>query len=400
MKKACKIITLNLVLVFVITGCNNEDNCVYTNSVQSFEVNENAAAGTVLGALNTQAGNGLPVAHKIVAGNEGNVFDINSATGELTVSGDGVLDYETIRGYRLTIETQLSDCSAPVTHEVSVEIQNQQDLPYVDEYFSVSKSDLTTYSDVEPSDQKMFIYTPNDDKTTSRPLFVYAGGGAFGGSNLDFLEPLATRMAKAGYVVATIGYHSDRYLQEDSDPRVRFIKANLDIKAALRYFGKDAREENRYLVDTTNMFIGGFGTGAFLAIANNFMDDSDLDDESRQLLDEYGGFEGNRGNPGYYSEFKAAAALSGGAYDPLIIDAGEKPIVLIHGDRDREVDCLESFTSMGTKEYGSCSLAERASSLDLDYSLVMVPNGDHDAPKNYLPGFEEVLIKFEKYIVK
>ncbi len=70
-------------------------------------------------------------------------------------------------------------------------------------------------------------------------------------------------MAKAGYVVAGMRYISDP--ERQMNPQIRNQTGVHDLRAAIRFFRKDAANENIFKVHTENIFIGGYGTGAFLA---------------------------------------------------------------------------------------------------------------------------------------
>ncbi len=69
----------------------------------SFEVSEDAAAGTQVGTVSaTDPDVGDTLTYSIVSGNEAGKFAVDGSTGVITVSG--TLDYETVSSYTLTVE--------------------------------------------------------------------------------------------------------------------------------------------------------------------------------------------------------------------------------------------------------------------------------------------------------
>ena len=94
---------------------------------QSFAVDENSVNGTVVGAV---AASDPDVAdtlsYSLVAGNTGNVFSINAATGEITVNDSTQLDFETSPTFNLTVQVQ-DDGTGLLTDTATVTV-NLNDL--------------------------------------------------------------------------------------------------------------------------------------------------------------------------------------------------------------------------------------------------------------------------------
>lgn len=87
---------------------------------QAFSVNECAAAGTAVGTVTaTDADAWQTINYSITAGNTGNIFAINSSTGEITVNG--ALDFETTPSYSLTVQAQ-DNAFAPKNASATVTI--------------------------------------------------------------------------------------------------------------------------------------------------------------------------------------------------------------------------------------------------------------------------------------
>jgi len=270
---------------------------------------------------------------------------------------------------------------------------------YLDKVFTnVLVDELIPYSDVDPTNQVMDVYQPSADNEVTRPILVIAGGGAFYPSDLNFLKPIATRLAQSGYVVAAIRYISD--IDNVMDPTFRNLTGAQDINAAIRYFRKDAAGSNTYKIDVDNIFLGGFGTGAYLALQRAYITSADLDQATIDLINMNGGFEGERGNPGYSTETKAVVSMAGAVYDLNWIDAGELPVIAIQSTTDNEVPYGCGFNSKGTPECGSSEITKRADKVGLTNKLVPISGSNHDAPSSCESCFEEVLKFLYPFITK
>ena len=73
-------------------------------SDQSFSVDENSPVGMVVGAIVASDPNRDVLSYTITGGNTDNAFDLNSTTGEITVSTSSALDFETTPTFQLKIE--------------------------------------------------------------------------------------------------------------------------------------------------------------------------------------------------------------------------------------------------------------------------------------------------------
>ncbi|PPR24311.1 MAG: Serralysin C, partial [Alphaproteobacteria bacterium MarineAlpha10_Bin2] len=106
---------------------------------QGFSIDENTAAGTVVGtvaASDPDAGDALSYA--IASGNEGGTFAIDAGSGEITVQG--ALDFEGLNSYALTVQVTdgglLSDSAA-----VSIDLTDINEAPTVgDQGFAVDEN--------------------------------------------------------------------------------------------------------------------------------------------------------------------------------------------------------------------------------------------------------------------
>jgi hypothetical protein len=91
---------------------NVNDNIPILNDAE-FQVDENAAIGTVVGSISGIDADGDLLRYQIIGGNEAGAFTIHPITGEIVVTNSSLLDYETKTTYSLLV--QASDENVPVT---------------------------------------------------------------------------------------------------------------------------------------------------------------------------------------------------------------------------------------------------------------------------------------------
>ena len=199
---------------------------------------------------------------------------------------------------------------------------------YRDEVFS----SVTVTSDIaygqandedgEPVTLRLDLYQPSGDTEPRRPAFVWIHGGGFtGGDKAASLETtIATRFAKRGYVTVSINYRlrPDHYFVE-GDPELldAVLDAQHDAQAAVRWLRANAAT---YGIDAGRIGIGGYSAGAITALQVTYNS----------------GDPGDSGNPGYASTVSAVVDISGGMATELI-DAGEPPVLIVHGTVDTRV---------------------------------------------------------------
>src|ERR1035437_1260110 len=121
----------------------------------------------------------------------------------------------------------------------------------------------------------MDIYQPTGDVATQRPVIIFAHGGSFiGGTKTDADEvALATRFAKRGYLTASISYRLGMGFPINQTGATKAVwRAVQDMKAAVRFFRKDAATTNTYKADPNYIFVGGYSAGAFMAVHYAYLD--------------------------------------------------------------------------------------------------------------------------------
>ena len=182
---------------------------------------------------------------------------------------------------------------------------------YLDEVFTdVSTQSGVTYgvnatvlyyslfNQAVPEALKLDVYTPDGDTETARPLILYFHTGNFlpfrnpanpaelgfngscGGERSDSAAvEMCTRLAKMGYVVASVDYRLGWNPLAATDVQRRFGIINAayrgiqDARTAIRYFRKTFEDNgNPYGIDPDKIVVWGQGTGGYLSLTMNSLD--------------------------------------------------------------------------------------------------------------------------------
>jgi hypothetical protein len=184
----------------------------------------------------------------------------------------------------------------------------------------------------------MDIYQPTSDVAATRGLIVFAHGGSFiGGSRTDQdVTALSTRFAKMGYVTASIDYRLGMFPFDSVNATKAVIRATQDMKAAVRFFRKDAATTNLYRIDPLFIFAGGSSAGAFMSLHLAYLD-KDAEVPTWVNIASLGGLEGNSGNPGYSWRVNGVINLCGALGDSAWLEPADVPLVSMHGTNDNVV---------------------------------------------------------------
>ncbi|MGI4870405.1 MAG: T9SS type A sorting domain-containing protein [Janthinobacterium lividum] len=205
-------------------------------------------------------------------------------------------------------------------------------------YGSATKYDGTTQQLL------MDVYQPTGDTVKRRPLIIFAHGGGFiGGTKTDgYPVAFCTRLAKLGYVTASIEYRLGFTLtglaMPADTPQIALaaIRGGHDMKAAVRFFRQDAATTKTYRVFSSYIIVAGSSAGAFAALETGYLDKiSEV--PAYVNLAALGGIEGSSGNPGYSSAVVAVVNLSGATERPSVIEAGNAALCSVHGTSDTTV---------------------------------------------------------------
>ncbi|MET4076597.1 carboxylesterase family protein [Hymenobacter sp. UYCo722] len=198
----------------------------------------------------------------------------------------------------------------------------------------------------------MDIYQPTGDATAERPVIIFAHQGGFvtGSRTESYMVAVCTQFAKLGYVTASIDYRLNPFLVINTTDTTGVSRAAIqgmqDLRAAVRFFRKDAATANAYRVSPSRIVVGGASAGAFMAIEVGYLDKASEVTADVNLA-ALGGIEGNSGNPGYNSFPLAVLNLSGATNPPSIIEAGNAPLYSAHGTSDAVVPYFKGRVGAG-----------------------------------------------------
>jgi para-nitrobenzyl esterase len=261
--------------------------------------------------------------------------------------------------------------------------------------YPVIKTTEVVYSTV--LDSTMDIYTPVGAPAGQRPLLVMAHGGSFsaGSKEEGTSSEIARRFASRGYTTASINYRLETSTFNLVDSTVAagaVLHAVSDMKAAVRFFSKDARGANFYKVDTLNMYVGGNSAGAIAAVNLAYLEDTNdiqipIHQYVRDVVRNNGGINGNSGNDGYYDKVAGVLNFAGGVKDTNWIRSTGPKIFSAHGNKDRTVPygfdrVLNSLTQNGLLATvitlcGSGAMEPRLTEKGVTNRLQTYVNADH-----------------------
>lgn len=233
---------------------------------------------------------------------------------------------------------------------------------------------------------KMDVYEPTGDAAPARPVIVMAHGGSFlAGSKTDSaLIILCNAFAKRGYVAASIDYRLGMgFPPNQANAQKAVWRAMQDMKAAVRFFRKDAASANTFKSDPNMMFVGGASAGGVTAVHYAYLDKPS---EIPSAIDTnaLGGLEGNSGNPGYSSAVKAIVNICGAVGDTLWMEPGDEPMASAQGNDDNTVPyCTEMIYVAGFPIMlvsGSGSMVKRASNLGIPNPIHTFYGQGHSSP--------------------
>ena len=232
----------------------------------------------------------------------------------------------------------------------------------------------------------MDIYEPTGDVLARRPVIIFAHQGGFiTGTRTDgYMVNVCTQFARLGYVTASIDYRLlDFGTIVSAFDTVNIAKSAIrgmqDLRAAVRFFRKDAATTNAYRVHPGYIAVGGSSAGAFAALEVGYLDKAS-EVPSYVGLANLGGIEGSSGSPGYSSAPLAVLNLSGATETPNLIEPGNAPLCSVHGTADATVPYLQGRVGSGLPPkyvYGSGRLNPRATALGIRNTLRTLRGAGH-----------------------
>lgn len=225
------------------------------------------------------------------------------------------------------------------------------------------------------TDLKLNVYQPAGDIHNKRPLIIFAHAGGYlnGSKDVNDMVALCDSFARKGFVTATIDYRKG-FNPLDAESAERGVYRGIqDAKASVRFFKEKA---TLYGIDTNNIFFGGMSAGGFSALNVAYMDK-----ESERPQSTYGGGTVNNlqcldcaGNAyPHTSKVKGILDFWGAVNDTTIIEAGDIPLLIMHGVNDPTVP-YEYGHPFGLptlpNTYGGLPIYKRAMNLGMDVEFV------------------------------
>ncbi len=229
----------------------------------------------------------------------------------------------------------------------------------------------------------MDIYQPTGDVSIMRPLIVWAHGGSFqfGDKSESDIVSLCQTFAKRGYVCASINYRTGFFPIDSVNATKAVLKATQDMKAAVRFFRKDAATVNAYKIHPDYVYVGGSSAGAFMALHLAYMDKPTEFPLGAATLASLDGLEGNSGNPGYPSHASAVINLCGALGEASYLEPGDIPLVSMHGNADATVPYGHAIiVSLGYSVMyvdGSAPIHARAVAVGVNNPFYTFSGADH-----------------------
>ncbi len=266
-----------------------------------------------------------------------------------------------------------------------------QNTPFLDPIYSDITMNTVDYSDVFSDDfHKMDVYQATQDTHSKRPLLLYIHGGAFyaGDKATQDCIDFCTEFAKRGYVTASVNYRLANALVFLSNKTVQLdavLKTMADVKAAIRFFNKNASQNNTYRIDSNAIFIGGYSAGGVAALHTAWVTDtSELDANLNTILKNgIKTLDGDAGNKGYTSKIKGIFSLAGALHQTSYASNGDIPVYLAHAKNDETVlfECGPGLNNpLVVNLCGTGKIYPRLDSVNVYYDTMILETGGHAWP--------------------
>lgn len=242
------------------------------------------------------------------------------------------------------------------------------------------------------------LYTPINSPDNV-PLIIMMGGGGFtSGSGRHLLKPIARELSERGIAMASARYRTIDGPANGDGFLEGMIKCQQDAKAAVRYFKANAET---YGINPNLIFIGGNSSGAH-GILHFYYDWDEFGQGQKDLYNQYGGLDGDQGNPGYSTEVAGILSISGEMYGDieLYIDSEDPPYFGVCVDSDDEVTCTTRWSNDNTfQAFGAIPIAEEVSNEGPAAATYIYSEGTHRTPREEPEAYIEQLMEWMQPIL-
>lgn len=241
------------------------------------------------------------------------------------------------------------------------------------------------------------LYFSTENTNAVQPIMFLLHGGSFitEAGNKGDMEEIARLMVSKGFVVASISYRTWSIIlggvpfREDIVDVV--VKAMLDLQTAIDFVVDVNGTGDFPEVDVNHIVIGGASAGAVTINHRLYIDAQDsLPDFLSTAFENNGGlFESDSEK----YEIVYGLNMSGGIFDTAWIDAGEPPLISIHGDKDSVVYYDYGLANGVIGLYGSKPMDERLTEKGVDSYLYTFEGGGHSNIYDNIPLYRDPLLK-------
>ena len=247
----------------------------------------------------------------------------------------------------------------------------------------------------------MDIFSPSGDTLSKRPaiLFTFSGGFLMGSRHHDDMLAFCDSFAQRGYVTATMDYRIGMSAEVSSIFGIPYnvsvseinatrsvYRAIQDSRAAIRFLKHNA--EN-FGIDTTKIYMVGSSAGAFVALHNLYMDKSHEIPPLALTTPTLGNLD-TVGIQGYGGQADAIVSMWGALQNPVLIENEQKPVLLIHGEKDSivyfkkgmplksSIPDLDALDFNIPETYGGFCVDTALINLSIPHKTYFVPGKKHE----------------------
>ncbi|MEN1786083.1 MAG: alpha/beta hydrolase fold domain-containing protein, partial [Bacteroidota bacterium] len=231
------------------------------------------------------------------------------------------------------------------------------------EYFDNSEIDSSmnmVYATVNNQDLELDVYYPDMtiDNLSKRPFIMLIHGGGYVAGNRGLMRNTCFEFAKRGFVAATITHRYGSPPVTSLDP---IYQAEQDAHAAMRYMVENAAT---YRIDTDWIFTGGESSGANIALAMAYTDQTDYDNLNASMSSTHGGLYTSGNDLTNTYSIKGIYNNWGSVIAPSFDSLRNVSIISFHGEQDPIIDIdLNPMTFRGgsrwiyqaTTNFGYCN---------------------------------------------
>ncbi|MCB9080101.1 MAG: alpha/beta hydrolase fold domain-containing protein [Lewinellaceae bacterium] len=260
-------------------------------------------------------------------------------------------------------------------------------------FTNVNKTTTTYFKGTNNDSLQIDYYYPLDDTASNRPILLYVHGGGFSGGNRDFprFNTFAQRLARMGYVVASMSYRltmrgKSFSCQQAAHVKVQtFQQAVIDIRRATNHILARTQELG---IDPSKIIIAGSSAGAEAAVHAAYWGDQHLPADAPKLPAKF--------------RYAGLISMAGAILDPLVITSQNAiPTMLFHGTCDNLIPYYSAshhYCTPGQPGYlllhGGGDIRERLYDLSKPFYLVSLDNGGHEWNELPLSDYFDLIVDF------